>query len=189
MIAADDESLVRDAQAGNLASFNRLVEKYQTPLYNVVLRYVSDRQLAEDVTQEAFVSAWRAVRTFKGGSFRAWLFRIAINEARDLHRRSSRRLATSLDDLLEQGAVPGLEEDRGCGPEEAALRDATLRAVERCIQQLPEEQRVVVVLSDVQGLSYDEVADALALPLGTVKSRLFRARVSLRKLLLATGEL
>lgn len=189
MLTADDESLVRDAQAGSLASFNALVERYQTPLYNLVLRHVADRQLAEDVTQEAFLSAWRAIGSFHGGSFRAWLFRIAVNEARDLHRRSARRPSTSLDTMLEEGAAGALGADHAPGPEEKALSAATVRAVEKCIRRLPEDQRLAILLSDVQGLSYEEVAATLELPLGTIKSRLFRARVSLRKLLLESGEL
>jgi RNA polymerase sigma-70 factor (ECF subfamily) len=186
---ADDERLVSEAQGGSVRSFNLLVERYQTPLYNLCLRYTGDRQLAEDVTQEAFISAWRALDSFRGGSFKAWLFRIAVNESRDLHRRASRRPSSSLDELLEEGLAGSLEADRSPGPEEAALSADTARTLERSLRRLPEEYRVVVLLSDVQGLSYDEVCTALSLPLGTVKSRLFRARAALRKLLLESGEL
>ncbi len=186
---ADDERLVREAQEGSLRSFNLLVERYQTQLYNFCLRYVGDHQLAEDTTQEAFLAAWRALGSFTGGSFKAWLFRIAVNEARDLHRKASRRPSSSLEDLLEAGATGGAEADHAPSPEEAALSAATVRAVERAIQRLAPEHREVVVLSDVQGLSYDEICEALSLPLGTVKSRLFRGRVALRRLLLESGEL
>lgn len=189
MLTPDDESLVRDAQAGRLASFNLLVERYQTPLYNFALRHVSDRHLAEDVTQEAMLAAWKAIDTFKGGSFKAWLFRIAVNEARDLHRKASRRPATSLDNMLEAGATSGVEADQAAGPETLALSASTVRTVERCLAQLPEDQRLVVLLADVQGLSYEEVANATGQPLGTVKSRLFRGRAALRQLLLESGEL
>ncbi len=187
--APDDEALVREAQRGSLASFNALVERYQTQLYNLALRHVGDRQLAEDVTQEAFLSAWRAIRSYRGGSFRAWLFRILVNEARDLHRRSSRRPANSLDAMLDAGLSPRAEQDVSAGPDERALTAETIRAVERCLRMLPEDQRVVVLLSDVQGLSYDEIGRALGLPLGTVKSRLNRGRVQLRRLLVESGEL
>ena len=187
--AADDEHLVRSAQAGDLASFNLLVERYQAPVYNLVLRYVADRHLAEDVTQEAFIAAWRAIQTFKGGSFRSWVFKIAVNEARDLHRRSVRRPASSLDSLLEEGASTGLDRDQGEGPEQSAISASTVRTVEECLRKLPEDQRIVVLLSDVQGLTYEEICDALGLPLGTVKSRLFRARGALRRLLIEAGEL
>lgn len=185
----EDETLVRQAQAGSMRSFNVLVERYQTPLYNLCLRYVGDRQLAEDVVQEAFLSAWRAINSWKGGSFKAWLFRIAVNEARDLHRRRSRRPSSSLDDLLEQGASFGAEADRQPGPESLSISASTLRTIEAALQRLPEDQRLVVILSDVQGLSYEEVCATLDLPLGTVKSRLFRARGALRKLLTESGEL
>lgn len=189
VIEPGDEQLVREAQAGNLRSFNTLVERHERSLYNLVLRHVSDRQLAEDVTQEAFISAWRAIHTFKGGSFKAWLFRIAVNKARDLYRSRSRRPASSLDDMLEQGVGLGYEADAGPGPEDAALNAATVSAVEQCLLRLPEEHRIVVLLSDVQGLTYDEVCQTLSLPLGTVKSRIFRARAALRKLLIESGEL
>ena len=189
MLAADDERLVRDAQAGSLASFNLLVERYQSALYSLTLRHVADRQLAEDVTQEAFISAWRAIHTFKGGSFKSWLFRIAVNEARDVHRRNSRRPSSSLDTMLDEGSIGGLEADREPGPEASALSAETLGAVEACLRKLPESQRLVVLLSDVHGLSYEELQDALGLPLGTVKSRLYRARAALRELLLQAGEL
>ncbi|MDP9350601.1 MAG: sigma-70 family RNA polymerase sigma factor [Chloroflexota bacterium] len=185
----DDEGLVRQAQAGSMRSFNLLVERYQGPLYNLCLRYVGDRQLAEDVVQEAFLSAWRAINSWKGGSFKAWLFRIAVNEARDLHRRNSRRPSSSLDDLLEQGTSFGAEADKAPGPEAVSLSAATLRSIESALQRLPEDQRLVVLLSDVQGLTYEEMCATLGLPLGTVKSRLFRARVALRKLLVESGEL
>jgi RNA polymerase sigma-70 factor (ECF subfamily) len=188
-VVADDDALVREAQAGNLASFNALVERHQVALYSLALRYVADPQLAEDVTQEAFISAWRGIGGFKGGSFRAWLCRIAINEARDHHRRNSRRPSSSLDALLEAGTIGGLEADRSAGPEELALSSEALRSVERRLQQLPEAQRLVLLLSDVHGLKYDELAEALGLPLGTVKSRLYRARAALRQLLLEGGEL
>ncbi len=189
MIEPSDEQLVREAQAGKLRSFNVLVERHERPLYNLVLRHVSDRQLAEDVTQEALLSAWRALHTFKGGSFKAWLYRIAVNEARDLYRSRIRRQASSLDDMLEQGVGLGFEADLGPGPEDAALSAATISAVERCLLKLPEKHRIVVLLSDVQGLTYDEVCQTLGLPLGTVKSRIFRARAALRKLLIESGEL
>lgn len=189
MILADDEALVQAAREGDPSSFNQLVERYQTSLYNLVLRHVADRQLAEDVTQEAFLSAWRALASYKGGSFRAWLFRIAINEARDLHRRVNRRPATSLDNMIEEGTIGGHEADLERGPEDQALSSATLRAIENCIRRLPDDQRVVLLMCDVEDLRYDEAAEALGLPLGTVKSRLFRARAAMRKLLIESGEL
>ncbi|MDQ3856615.1 MAG: sigma-70 family RNA polymerase sigma factor [Chloroflexota bacterium] len=185
----DDEALVRAAQQGSLASFNQLVERYQTALYNFVLRHVFDPQLAEDVTQEAFLSAWRAVSSYKGGSFRAWLFRIAINEARDLHRRAHRRPSTSLDTMVAEGTLGSHEATGERGPEEQVVSSATMQSIEAALQKLPGDQRMVILLSDVQQMPYEEVAEALGLPLGTVKSRLFRGRVALRRLLVESGEL
>lgn len=188
LIVPDDERLVNEAQKGNIDSFNALVERYQIPVYNVALRQVGDHYMAEEVAQEAFVAAWRAIRSFKGGSFRAWLFRITVNEARDLYRKNSRRSAGSLDKLIEEGRAAGFEQP-GPRPDQIALSASTLRTVEGCIRQLPEDQRLVILLSDVQGLSYEEVSQALDIPLGTVKSRLNRGRITLRKLLTESGEL
>lgn len=189
MSTLDDDRLVERARGGDLASFNALVERYQGQLYSLSLRNVGDRQLAEDVTQEAFIAAWRGIGSFKGGSFKAWLYKIALNQARDLHRRNARHRAGSLDELLEQGPVSGLETRDQEGPEASALASASRRHLEDCLRKLPEDYRTVVLLSDVQGLSYEEMAESLGLPLGTVKSRLFRARGALRKLLIEAGEL
>lgn len=188
MITSDDDLIAR-AQGGELAAFNALVDRYQNQVYSVALRYAADRYLAEDVTQETFLSAWRAIHSFRGGSFRAWLFRIAVNEARDLHRKSSRRPATSLEVMLEETPASSVDIDIAPGPEQVVMSKLAMRAVEKCLRQLPEEQRILVMLSDVQGLSYDEMSQALKLPLGTVKSRLNRGRAALRVLLREAGEL
>jgi len=185
----NDDELVRRAQEGDLDAFNKLVERYQVQMYNLAIRYIGDPFLAEDVTQEAFVAAWKALGSFRGGSFRSWLFRILINEAHDLRRRHVKRTPGSLDQILEElGEFPQMG-DPHIGPEETAVSAATFKAIEKCIQKLPEEYKLVLLLVDVQGLSYDEVATALRLPLGTVKSRLFRGRCMLRELLKDSGEL
>lgn len=183
-----DESLIHEAQSGSLQSFNSLVERYQTQAYSLALRYVGDNYLAEDVTQEAFLSAWNSLGSFKGGSFRAWLFRIVLNECRDIHRKSARQPQMSLEKMLEEGSLLGIAEP-SAGPDTVAMSGSTLRAIERCMQRLPDDQRVAVTLSDVQGFSYDEISVVLGVPVGTVKSRINRGRVQLRKLLLESGEL
>jgi len=185
----NDDELVKRAQEGDLDAFNKLVERYQVQMYNLALRYINDAFLAEDVTQEAFVAAWRAIGSFRGGSFRSWLFRILINEAHDLRRRHIKRTPGSLDQMLEElGEFPQMG-DPHMGPEETAVSAATFRAIEQYIQKLPEEYKLVLLLVDVQGLAYDEAASVLRLPLGTVKSRLFRGRCMLREFLKGSGEL
>ena len=177
------------AQRGDVAAFNALVLAHQTTVYNVALRTLGNPEDAADATQEAFISAYRAVRDFRGGSFKAWLLRIAVNACYDILRRRQRRPSSSLEVVLEGGeSDPGLA-DRRIGPERAALATETVAAVEAALLTLPEEQRALVVLCDVQGLSYEEAAEATGAALGTVKSRLSRARARLRDQLAARGEL
>lgn len=181
--------MIGAAQQGDIRSFNLLVEAYQVQLYSFIARYVSDRHLAEDVAQEAFLAAWRGIRSFKGGSFRAWLFRIAVNEARDMYRKSSRRPASSLDRLMESGVSMSAEADTAPGPEQETLAKLSVAHLEAAIARLSDDHRELILLADVQELSYEEISQATGLPVGTIKSRLFRARSALRRDLLATGEL
>ncbi len=188
-----DDVLVQASQRGELTSFNVLVERYQRQVYNVALRLLGNPTEAEDVTQETFLSAFQHIQSFRGGIFRAWLIRIATNACHDASRRSMRRPATSLDAYLEGEAVlrdgprdiPGHE----IGPEELALRQEQRQTLAQLLLKLPEDQRTVLVLSDIQELSYEEIAQATGEALGTVKSRLSRARARMRDLLLEHGEL
>ena len=183
----DEPELVARSQRGDLTAFNRLVERYQTSLYNFSLRMLGSPQAAEDATQEAFISAFRAVRSFKGEAFKAWLFRIASNACYDELRRRKSRAAQSLDEPQgsdERGLdLPG----RGLSPEERAEQDALGRLIQAALLQIPADQRAAVVLCDVQGLDYAEVAAAMNVSLGTVKSRIFRGRTQLRRLLIQSG--
>lgn len=186
--ALDD--LVRRAQRGELPAFNSIVLRYQDAVYSLVLRMLSSPQSAEDVTQEAFVSAWRHINTFRGGSFRSWLFTIAANRARDELRRGVRRPTTSLDAARDDPDRADLDPpDDGPSPETAAEQDELRGALEAALAELPPDWREVVVLSDVHGLDYAEIAQATGVALGTVKSRLSRARARLREVILASREL
>jgi RNA polymerase sigma-70 factor (ECF subfamily) len=177
------------AQRGDVAAFNELVLAHQTAVYNVALRTLGSPEDAADATQEAFLSAFRAIREFRGGSFKAWVLRIAVNACYDILRRRQRRPASSLELVLEGGeSDPGLA-DRQVGPERAALGVETAAQVQAALLLLPDEQRTLVVLCDVQGLSYEEAAEATGAALGTVKSRLSRARARLREELTRRGEL
>jgi RNA polymerase sigma-70 factor (ECF subfamily) len=158
-------------------------------VYNVSLRTLGNQDDAADATQEAFVSAFRHLAEFRGGSFKAWLLRIAVNACYDILRRRQRRPSSSLDELAEQadGEIgPG---DPRPGPERSALNAETASVIQAGLNTLPEEQRVLVVLCDIQGLSYEEAAESCQIALGTVKSRLSRARARLRDYLTRRGEL
>jgi RNA polymerase sigma-70 factor (ECF subfamily) len=177
------------AQRGDTAAFNELVLMYQTSVYNVALRTLGHSEDAADATQETFLAAYRAIEEFRGGSFKAWLLRIAVNTCYDLLRRRQRRPSTSLDVIVdESGDQTGIA-DRRVGPERAALAAETVSVVEQGLLTLPDDQRVIVVLCDIQGLSYEEAAEAEGVALGTVKSRLSRARARLRQFLIERGEL
>lgn len=177
------------AQGGDTAAFNELVLMHQTSVYNVALRTLGHPEDAADATQETFIAAYRAIRDFRGGSFKAWLLRIAVNTCYDLLRRKQRRPSTSLDVMVEESGETAGFADRKIGPERAALAAETVSVVEQGLMTLPDDQRTIVVLCDVQGLSYEEAAEVEGVALGTVKSRLSRARARLREFLIERGEL
>jgi RNA polymerase sigma-70 factor (ECF subfamily) len=186
---AVEDASVEAARRGDRDAFNRLVIRYQSLVYNLAYRTLGNREDAADVTQETFFSAYRHLEEFHGRAFKRWLLRIAVNACYDLLRRRRRRPSVSLEELLGAEEAPLDLPARERGPELAALDAETAAAVQRGLLRLPEEQRLVVVLCDVQGLSYEEAADALGVPIGTVRSRLSRARARLRDELLARGEL
>ena len=186
----DEKALIDAARRGDVGSFNQLVLSYQSMAYNLAYRILSDRDAAADATQDAFLSAFKAMGKFRGGSFKAWLLRIVTNACYDQLRLKQRRPATSLDALLvlESAPVQSLT-DPGESPEEYAVRQELRGAIQVGIGILPPEQRIALVLSDVQGLSYQEIAEVTGASLGTVKSRLSRARSKLRDFLLEQREL
>jgi len=187
--APEDSRLVALTQEGDLAAFNALVETYQGQVYNLCWRMLGLREAAEDATQEAFLAAYRNIRGFRGPSFRAWLLRIAANTAIDELRRRRRRPQVSLETPA-SGSETALDlPDPSAGPEECALRREQARHIQAALLTLPLDQRLAVILSDVQGLSYEEVGQAMGSSLGTVKSRLSRGRARLRRYLLEQGEL
>lgn len=185
----DEVQAIQAAQAGDLPAFNRLVMAYQGMAYNVAYRIVGDADAAADACQEAFISAFKAIKKFRGGSFKSWMLRIVTNACYDHLRYTGRRPADSLEEVAENPQhapklVSGHEH-----PEEYTLRQELNEMIQLGIQTLPADQRVVLVLSDVQGFSYQEIADITGVSLGTVKSRLSRARARLRDYLVAQQEL
>lgn len=199
-----DEARERDAitlsQRGDRNAFNELVVRYQSAAYGLALRMLGDPDAAADVTQDAFFSAFRNIRSLRGMSFRAWLLRIVSNSCYDHWRAQRRRPAESLDALLggeaegsgqdaPDAALAQALRDESWTPEGAALRAEQIAAIESALLRLAADQRLVIILSDIQGMSYEDIARVAGVPLGTVKSRIARARGRLRALLLGQPEL
>lgn len=183
----EDTDLVNRSQNGELAAFNAIVERYQSRVYNLSARILGNATSAEDATQEAFISAYKAISKFRGGSLRAWLLRIASNTCYDILRSSKRRPEQSLDLSMEN---PGFQVASGAAsPEQQAITSELGSEIQRAIIALPEDQRMVLVMIDVQGASYDETAQAIGTSMGTVKSRLSRARGRMRDYLRERREL
>ena len=188
----DEAGLIKDAQQGDLDAFNRLILAYQDRVYNQAFRVLGESQSADDATQEAFLSAYKNLRSFRGGSFRAWLLRIVTNACYDELRRRKRRPTTPLEPVDDEGdeiESPNWIADPGELPEDNIVRSELGDAIQECLDQLPEDFRVVVVLVDVQGLDYLEASEVIGKPLGTIKSRLARARNRMRECLQGFWEL
>jgi RNA polymerase sigma-70 factor (ECF subfamily) len=190
----DEAALIKEAQNGDLDSFNSLILTYQSLVYNVAYRIMGEPDSSADATQEAFISAFKNLKSFRGGSFRSWLLRIVTNACYDELRRRKRRPSTSLEELTEFSEGTDSDEPATLGthadsPETAASRSELTSAIEECISKLSAEFKMVVVLVDVQGYDYQEVSDVIRKPLGTVKSRLARARAKLRACLQQYREL
>jgi RNA polymerase sigma-70 factor (ECF subfamily) len=188
----DEPALIHDAQHGNLEAFNSLVLAYQDALYNTALRILGDEELAADAVQEAFLSAFRALNSYRGGSFRAWLLRTVTNACYDELRRKKRRPTTPLEPETADGdevESPRWLTDPHASPEERLDQAELEHAIQHCLENLPTDFRTVVVLADIQGLDYSEIAEVVKTPLGTIKSRLARARLRLRECLQGFREL
>jgi len=185
----DEKALIASATRGDTHAFNNLVLHYQDMVYNLTYRILGDAEVAADASQDTFLSAYQAVSKFKGGSFKAWLLRIATNACYDQLRLKKRRPSSSLEALYTETDLSSPFVNGRETPEEHALRQELGQTIQGGIDTLPPDQRVTLVLSDVQGLTYKEIAQTTGVSVGTVKSRLSRARSSLRDHLLAQGEL
>ncbi|MGE5249535.1 MAG: RNA polymerase sigma factor [Bacteroidota bacterium] len=188
----DEPSLIRDAQRGDLDAFNTLVLSYQDAVFNTALRILGDDDRAADAAQEAFISAFRNISGFRGGSFKAWLLRTVTNACYDELRRQKRRPTVALEPETDDGdemEAPRWLADSSMSPEQKTEADEVEHAIQHCLDGLPTEFRLVVILADIQGLDYIEVAASMKVPLGTIKSRLARARLRLRECLQGFVEL
>jgi len=189
----DEQALITDAMHGDIDAFNRLVLAYQDLAFNVAYRMLTDEDLAADAVQNAFISAYKNLRTYRGGSFKAWVLRMVTNGCYDELRRQKRRPTVPLDPVSREDGdeLDSAEWLRSDDPQpEDAFDQAELEhALQHCLEALPVDFRAVVVLVDVQGMDYEEVSRSVQTPLGTVKSRLARARLKLRDCLQQFQEL
>ena len=185
----DESQLIAAAQQGELSAFNRLVLKHQGMAYNVAYRIMGDPDRAADATQDAFLKAYKALDKFHGTTFRPWLLRIVTNTCYDYLRAAKRKPTSSLDDELNNGEHNIRLHDPGEGPGKYLERQELNQVIQQSIGQLSDNHRAVIVLIDIQGLAYEDVAEVLGVSLGTVKSRLSRARARLRDILQEYQEL
>lgn len=186
--ADDDAALIARARAGDLDAFNGLVARHERAVYGVCLRYLRSPEAAEDAAQDTFIRAWRALDTFRndnGDGFRSWLLTIAANRARDMLRSNVRRPADSLDARLDDEEQTWEPEAPDEAPLDFAARDELGAHLERALGQISPDQRLAIILGDIHGHSYDEIAAITGVAIGTVKSRINRGRARLRELLLA----
>ncbi len=189
----DEQALIQQAIQGEVDAFNRLVLAYQDLAYNVAYRMLNDEDLAADAVQNAFISAYRNLRSYRGGSFKAWVMRMVTNGCYDELRRKKRRPTVPLepvstDDGEEMDSARWLASDDP-SPEESFDQAELEHALQHCLENLPPDFRAVVILIDVQGMDYEEVSQSVRSPLGTIKSRLARARLKMRDCLQGFQEL
>ena len=185
-IQPTETSLIEAAQRGDLEAFNQLVLKFQDMMYRISLRTLNDESAADDATQNAMIQAFRNIKSFRGGSFRSWLARVTVNASYDEMRCWRRQPSVSLEQVNSDGeeieSLPWMV-DLSDGPEEQFSSTELRGAIQACVKLLIPDYRLVVVLVDVEGMSYEEAARIANIPVGTVKSRLARARGQLRKTL------
>jgi RNA polymerase sigma-70 factor, ECF subfamily len=184
-----EEAALAQAMRGDLDAFNQLVLIYQQLAYSVAYRTLQDPDAAPDAVQESFVKAYRALSTFQGGSFKSWLVRIVVNTCYDSLRSRLRHPTDSLDDLPVDSEHAGQLADPAESPEHFAQRMELSQWIEAGIARLPVEQRLALTLCDVHGYAYEEISEMTGMPMGTVKSRINRARAKLREHLWQQPEL
>ena len=182
-----EETLIAQSRAGDLESFNALVKMYQNQDYGVALRMVRDAALAEDLAQDAFISAFRNLNQYRGGSFKSWLMRIVRNATLDSLRRTQRRPTDSLDENMVAFESQLVSDEPS--PADVAENAELGAHIKDVMAELHPDQKMALVLIDIEGYSYEDAAQAMSVGVGTVKSRLSRARARMRETLMADPEL
>lgn len=188
----EEKQLIERSRHGDVAAFDKLVRRYERTVYNVAYRLCGSHDDASDIAQEAFVRAWNNLKSFRGDAqFSTWVHRIVTNVFLDDRKKKRSRPTTSLDESvdLDENSVARQYEDHSPGPEALAEGDERRQILEKAICTLPETQRIMIVMYHTQGLAYEEIAELTELPIGTVKSRLNRARLALRDRLGKVAEL
>jgi RNA polymerase sigma-70 factor (ECF subfamily) len=180
----NEAAAIRAAQKGKLSAFNQLVMVHQRLAYNVAYRILNDGDLAADATQEAFIKAFKSIEQYRGGTFKSWLMRIVTNTCYDQLRYDQRRPTEALEPEDAEGDYAPHLVDPSEPPEDVTVQRELGEMLQSSLGLLPPDQRIVLILSDVEGFSYQEIAEITESNLGTVKSRLNRARAKLRELLL-----
>jgi RNA polymerase sigma-70 factor (ECF subfamily) len=190
MAEISEQTIIEQARRGSVDAFNMLVLRYQDAVYTLAYRMMGDPAAADDAAQEAFIAAYRKLDSYRGGSFKSWLLRITANLCLDELRRFKRRRTDYLDDLVPEDSADELPlPSSETLPEEAAEQRELADAIQNCINGLTSEHRAVLIMSDVEGFAYGEIAAALSTQVGTVKSRLSRARLAMRRCLAGIMEL
>jgi len=189
----DESILIRNAKKGDVNAFNQLILTYQEQVFNLTYRMLNDEMAAEDATQNTFINAFQHIKSFRGGSFRAWILRVAANNSYDELRRKKRKptrplTVTDIKSGEEMDDPIWLEDDRDL-PEEHIIKKELEQAIQRCIDQLPKTFRAVVILVDIQGFGYREASRIAGSPIGTIRSRLARARLQVQSCLQGVREL
>ncbi|MGI8657670.1 MAG: sigma-70 family RNA polymerase sigma factor [Candidatus Limnocylindria bacterium] len=183
----DEADVIARAADGDRTAFAQLMEHYQSACFGLAMRLLGDPDQAADATQDAFIHAYRAMKSYRGGIFRSWLLRITANASYDILRRAQRRPSSPLPDP-DEGA-PELPDLDAVNPLAEAAKSELYRHLEVALRKLPEDQRTAIVLCDVYGMDYNEVAAMTQSALGTVKSRIHRGRLRLRELMAEHREL
>lgn len=184
---SDERELIERASDGDAEAFNQLMSMHEQRMYAVALRLCANREDAQDCLQEAMLRVYRSIGSFKGeSSFSTWLYRITTNTCLDELRRRKNKQSTSLDVLLTEGWMPANEHS---SPERDVLRKELAKCIYDAIRELPDDMRAAIVLRDIQGCSYEEIAQILDINLGTIKSRISRGREKLREKLKKHPEL
>lgn len=182
-----EQMLLKRSQQGEIKAFEELIAKHQLLAYNIAYRIMGNEEDAKDATQEALIKVFKHLNSFNGDSqFSTWLYRIVVNSCKDLLRKSNRQKVVSIDNAFEtdDGEIPFELKDEKLTPEESVIQHETSYTVQKAIKSLPEQNRTVIVLRDIQGLSYDEIASIEGVPIGTVKSRIKRGRDMLKEVLI-----
>lgn len=188
----EESLLIEKAANGDLDAFNQLVMEYQELAFNVAYHIMADDAAAADATQDAVISMYRKLDSYRGGSFKGWFLRIVTNACYDQLRKQKRRPTVALEPETDEGEIfdsPVWIADKSAGPEEAVMNTQLEKAIQDCINKLNEKHKVVLVMVDVSGENYETVAEVIQSPVGTVKSRLSRARLKMQECLQAAREL